>query len=563
MHRKRNTRQLSAAQLLSDGQIGVLLVAIAVLLATTVVGYTSHRWQLPFQIMVVGITTFYLLFVGLKFAVSAAASRHEELSAFYDSLPLLHVDALPYYTEFLMLVREPEEVVYQLIQAACDLQYPSYKRCTMLVVERHDKKTQAIVDSFDLPDHFMIVRVPDVGPRTKPKAFNYAWELAMQDPNLSKGLCVVYDAEDRMPVDQLHRAATIFDYLQTQNGHRPVGCLQGRLTFWNPRASMVATFSWAEYSVHFYRMLPGLARLDLVPPLGGTSNHFRMHMLAEIARRKGKWRFKDAEGGSIVVHEGPMDPYCLTEDSLLGADIYRAGWRVELFNSVTFEEAPQYALAATKQRTRWVQGWLQSGLVQTREPLRAMSEMGPVRWFCYNLFMLGTPFSLVINPIMWALTATYFVAKVLGVTAVTSYIQALYPGPVFYAAVLVMVAGNLVLWYQKLLTPLRRQERGEAVPLGAPLHPMEKRQRSEEYGLAIRLLSTPLWWGFTSIAGYRAFMRVLKRSTRSAWDKTEHGNALHLENQLLGGIPKQLTTEQHTPSSAGLSTPLQGAWEEA
>jgi cellulose synthase/poly-beta-1,6-N-acetylglucosamine synthase-like glycosyltransferase len=568
VYRSKNRQKLSAQHLLSDGQL-VLMLVLAIgafcAMAGSVFGF---GWLPLFQVVIGLITLFYLTFLVLKFIVSMAASSHDKVAAFYDTLPVPQERELPYYTVLLMLVFEPEETVRQLVEAVRNIDYPPHKLRVMLVMEDHDTATRAIVDQMILPAHFEIISKPDEGPRTKPNAFNYAWRKAMDDPDLRTGKCVIYDAEDRMQVMQLKRAATIFRHLAGNLRHgRKLGCLQARLSFWNPRGSKqhrsnwVPTFSWAEYSVHFYRILPGLAKLDLVPSLGGTSNHFDMGALAEVARRKGPWLYTMPDG-TIRVHEGPMDPYCVTEDALLAADLYRAGYYVDLFNSVTFEEAPQYATAATKQRERWNFGWIQSGLVQLRQPRLAMREMGPIRWFCYNLFVLGTPFSLVINPIMWALTATYFIAKAMGATTVTSYIQTLYPAPVFYTAILVTFLGNLVLWYQKLITPLRRQERSEAIPAETALHPLEKYQRSQEYGMVIRLFPTPPWWAFTSIAGWRALLKACRPSTWHVWGNTKHGNAADLESELLAGHAKQLTTGT-TPSSEGLLADPQGLPEEA
>jgi hypothetical protein len=131
---------------------------------------------------------------------------------------------------------------------------------------------------------------------------------------------------------------------------------------------------------------------------------------------------------------------------------------------------------------------------------------------------------------MWTATILYVVSRLDALTAVSTFIDGLFPTPVFYAGAFVAVAGNAVLFCQKLMTPLRRQQQSETasgrtgLPLATYLH-------QQEYGLTGRLLP-PLWWAFTSISAYRALRKLLTRSQRSSWDKTPHGHELAMEAEL-------------------------------
>jgi len=93
---------------------------------------------------------------------------------------------------------------------------------------------------------------------------------------------------------------------------------------------------------------------------------------------------------------------------------------------------------------------------------------------------------------MWTATILYVVSRLDALTAVSTFIDGLFPTPVFYAGAFVAVAGNAVLFCQKLMTPLRRQQQSETasgrtgLPLATYLH-------QQEYGLTGRLLP-PLWW---------------------------------------------------------------------
>ena len=65
-------------------------------------------------------------------------------------------------------------------------------------------------------------------------------------------------------------------------------------------------------------ILPGLARLGLVIPLGGTTLFFRRQVLEEL---------------------GGWDAHNVTEDADLGVRLARHGYRTELIDTVTEEEA--------------------------------------------------------------------------------------------------------------------------------------------------------------------------------------------------------------------------------
>jgi glycosyltransferase XagB len=161
-----------------------------------------------------------------------------------------------------------------------------------------------------------------------------------------------------------------------------------------------------------------------------------------------------------------------------------------------------------------------------------MQATGPARYLSFILFMAGTPLSLLLNPLMWATTLLYVVARLDGLTAVSAFIDSLFPAPVFYAGLFVALAGNAVLYCQVLVTPLRQQQQSEGLPPGTEEHPLAGYLRQQEYGLVALLLLTPLWWAFTSVSAYRALRKLLSRSGRSQWDKTAHGHALSTELEL-------------------------------
>jgi hypothetical protein len=145
---------------------------------------------------------------------------------------------------------------------------------------------------------------------------------------------------------------------------------------------------------------------------------------------------------------------------------------------------------------------------------------------------------------MWRMTILYVVSRLATLTGVSAFIEGLFPAPVFYAGIFVAVAGNAVLFGQKLVTPLRQQQQAESAPAGAHQHPLAPYLHQQEYGLTARLLFTPVWWAFTSISAFRGLRKLLTPSGRSQWDKTLHGHARAMEIELGGSpaVPRELVT---------------------
>jgi glycosyltransferase XagB len=512
VHRLRKPE--TAARLLSAGQ----KTAAAVVLLLAVAVAAAFGPVLLLKVAVALGIAFYIVFVGLKCVVWYAAAKSPDPR---HDLPADDDPDLPRYTILVPLHREAN-VIGELVKALSGLRYPAEKLQVLLLLEKDDDETQAAAAAMDLPGHFEVLTAPAAGPRTKPKACNYGYAHATGE------IVTIFDAEDRPEPDQLLKAVAAFRSVPLD---RPrIGCLQARLVFWNPRGSWISSFYWAEYVTHFQWVLTGMARLGLIPPLGGTSNHFRREALEAVAAANGRWEFTDDEGHPVTMR-GPWDPFNVTEDADLAFRLAMAGYRIGMLGTVTYEEAPDRAIVAKNQRSRWLQGFAQTGLVHARHPVRMMRSVGPLRYLAFILFMLGTPFSLLLNPLMWAMTILYVVARLDALAPVYSFIDALFPTPVFYAGAVIAVAGNAVLFVQKLMTPLRRQEQSEAAGEGTEL-PLAGYLHEQEYGLTFRLLFTPAWWAFTSVSAYRALRKLLVRSQRSAWDKTPHGHELATEAEL-------------------------------
>ena len=103
---------------------------------------------------------------------------------------------LPIYTVLVPLYREAN-VVHKLVDAIADLDYPRSKLDIKLITEQDDPDTRAALANLDLPAHFKVLTVPNVEPKTKPKACNFGLLQAQGE------IVVIYDAEDRPEPDQI------------------------------------------------------------------------------------------------------------------------------------------------------------------------------------------------------------------------------------------------------------------------------------------------------------------------------------------------------------------------
>jgi len=130
-----------------------------------------------------------------------------------------------------------------------------------------------------------------------------------------------------------------------------VACLQGILDYHHSRHNWLARCFTIEYAAWFRAQLPGVARLGLVVPLGGTTLFFRREALEEL---------------------GGWDAHNVTEDADLGLRLARAGYRTELVATVTHEEPNARPLKWIRQRSRWLKGaeafraWVATSLPTTR-----------------------------------------------------------------------------------------------------------------------------------------------------------------------------------------------------
>ncbi len=387
--------------------------------------------------------------LSLRLAVAAIGLRAPAVPATAD----LRERALPVYTVLVPLYRE-DRAIGGLIAALRALDYPPARLDIKLIVEADDPETRAAIAAAAPPSIFEVVTVPSAGPRTKPKACNYALHFARGQ------YVVIYDAEDRPEPGQLREALATF-----ARGGPALGCAQARLHYYNARENWLTAQSALEYLFWFNLLLPGLRWLDLPIPLGGTSNHFPIAML----RRLCAW-----------------DPHNVTEDADLGLRLAREGYRTEILQSVTFEEAIVGFRAWLRQRTRWLKGYLQTYAVHMREPGQLCARLGLRGFLGFQLMIGGTIAAALLHP-LWIVGLLNWAWR--GGRL----------GPVAVVCCALLAVGNLAA-------------------IGAGIFVAMQRRRA---GLLAAALTIPAYWLLQSIAGYRALWYVARAPFH--WEKTTHG----------------------------------------
>ncbi|MCR9127545.1 MAG: glycosyltransferase [Rhodobacteraceae bacterium] len=263
------------------------------------------------------------------------------------------------------------EIAQHLVKRLHRLTYPKALLDVVLVLEEKDGQTRATLADTTLPPWMRVIEVPDTGGvTTKPRALNFAVDFCEGE------IIGIWDAEDAPAPDQLERVAHAFAH------HPPdVVCLQGALDYYNPRTNWIARCFTIEYASWWRMILPGMARLGMVIPLGGTTLFLRRDALDEM---------------------GGWDAHNVTEDADLGVRIARFGYRTAMVDTVTHEEANHRAWPWVKQRSRWLKGFMVTYLVHMSNPRELLADLGLFRFLGLQLFFVGTLSQFVFAPVLWS-----------------------------------------------------------------------------------------------------------------------------------------------------------------
>jgi cellulose synthase/poly-beta-1,6-N-acetylglucosamine synthase-like glycosyltransferase len=340
------------------------------------------------------------------------------------------------------------------------LDYPEDRLDVKLLVEEDDSETRRAAEALDLPACVEVLVVPDVGPRGKPRACNFGLRHARGR------YLVIYDAEDRPEPDQLRKSVLAF-----RDAPDDVICLQAQLNYFNRSHNLLTRWFTAEYSVWFDQLLPGLQAMDVVIPLGGTSNHFVTARLDEL---------------------GGWNAFNVTEDADLGLRIYLEGWKTAILATTTYEEATSRYHNWIRQRSRWTKGYMQTYLFHMRRPFRMARQMGATTFVTFQLFFGASTLCLLLNPVFWLLAVLWFGTHL-------HLIEEIFPAPVMYLGTIALFVGN-------------------AACILSAVSGCFGRRNYEDVKYAFLI---PLYWVLMSVGAWKALIQLCYKP--SYWEKTEHG----------------------------------------
>lgn len=372
------------------------------------------------------------------------------------ALRLSDYRAPPVISLLVPLYREPETAPL-LLAALMALDYPPELLDIKIILESDDDETLEAFRALAPPPHFEIIIAPDGAPRTKPRALNFALDFVRGE------IVGVYDAEDRPPPDQLRRIVEQFAASPPD-----VACLQARLGYYNAKENWLTRCFEIEYASWFDAMLPGLFRLGMPLPLGGTSLFIRRGALEAV---------------------GAWDSHNVTEDADLGMMLARAGLRTGLSHSLTEEEAASRPGAWIRQRSRWLKGYLATWATHMRRPGALLADLGPWRFLGFNAVLLSAVLGYLLLPWLWAISfldlaididATQAGGAVRALRWTTSAVL-----PAMFAA------AALGLW------------------------------RRGRLGFAGWALTLPAYWALGAVAAHLAVWELATAPTK--WRKTRHG----------------------------------------
>lgn len=283
--------------------------------------------------------------------------------------PPLPMARLPQVSIIVALYRE-SDIAPRLIRRLSRLDYPRELLDVVLAVEAEDRMTREALEAAALPPWMRVITVPPGRVKTKPRALNLALD------HCRGAIIGIYDAEDAPEPDQIRKVVRRFHARGPE-----VACLQGVLDYYNPRTNWLSRCFTIEYAAWFRLMLPGIARLGLAVPLGGTTLFFRRAVLEEL---------------------GGWDAHNVTEDADLGIRLARRGYRTELLDTVTGEEANCRVIPWIKQRSRWIKGYMMTWAVHMRRPGLLWRQLGPRRFLGFQVMFLGSILQSLLAPLMWS-----------------------------------------------------------------------------------------------------------------------------------------------------------------
>lgn len=400
---------------------------------------------------------------------------------------LLH---LPTVSIFVPLFKEPE-VAGALVERLRRIEYPRERLDIILAVEEDDPLTLKALRKGSLPPWMRAVIVPRGSPQTKPRALNYVLNYARGD------IVGIYDAEDRPEPDQIHRVVQHFAEAPAK-----VACLQGRLDYYNARHNWLSRLFTVEYAAWFRVLLPGVQKMGLVMPLGGTTVFLRRNVLEAV---------------------GAWDAHNVTEDAELGLRLARSGYLTEIVETTTFEEANAAVLPWVIQRSRWLKGYLMTYGAAMRRPAILLRDLGAWRFAWLQIQFVGAVLGFLTAPLLWS-----FMVKPFGIWHPLDAVLSPFAYGVLATVMLVGLLGSIAISVYACRAKHLRHLR--------PITPFV-----EPYYL------------FGTIAAWIGLFELMVKPF--FWAKTTHGNfGASLTDKDDGGLLAEVTSSAAPLPAGGLGT---------
>lgn len=408
----------------------------------------------------ISINLFLFISILFKFVLTLTGAKIElEDKVSKEELTNVTDEELPIYTILLPVFKE-SEVIYKLAWNLKSLDYPREKLDVKLLIEADDDVTINAVKEMSFPAIFEPIVVPYALPKTKPKACNYGLHFC-------KGkYLTIYDAEDIPDPDQLKKVYVLFNKIP--DNYIAIQCA---LNYFNKTENFLTKMFTLEYSYWFDYMLPGLDRLKIPIPLGGTSNHFKFDKLMEL---------------------GGWDGFNVTEDADLGLRSYAKNYKITVLDSTTHEEANNDFYNWIRQRSRWIKGYMQTYLVHMRNPLNLYKIIGLKGFLGFNFFIGGTFFTFLTYPVLLLLLIIYSIFK-------SPWIAYFFPDWLIILSVINFSIGNVMMIYMNMIAIFKRKS----------------------YSLILYAIANPVYWLMHSISAYKGLIQLITKPFY--WEKTNHG----------------------------------------
>ena len=187
----------------------------------------------------------------------------------------------------------------------------------------------------------------------------------------------------------------------------------------------------------------------------------------------------------------------MTEDADLGIRLARHGFRTELIDTVTHEEANCRPLPWIKQRSRWIKGYMMTWAVHMRQPRLLWQQLGAKGFLGFQVLFLGTIAQFLLAPLLWSFLLLPF--------GFDHPLYAALPVPAVWAIAAVFFlseAANILIG---------------ALGLGRTRH-----------GLSLLwVLTLKVYYPLASLAAYKGLVELATRPFY--WDKTTHGLFDHMD----------------------------------